>query len=142
MMNEPVSTIMTSELITVTPEDNLAKVYKIFRTNRIHHLPVVVGKKLVGILTTYDLFKLEKSLKEYGDIIVKDVMTTKLATLEPNAKVGSAVLIFIENLFHAVPIVDTDRNLVGIVSTLDVMKYSLKKQYPNRSAAYWGRTSV
>ena len=142
MMNEHVSTIMTSDLITVKPEDDLAKVYKIFRSKRIHHLPVVEGKKLVGILTTYDLFKLEKSLKEYGNILVKDVMTTKIATLEPNAKVGSAVLLFIENLFHAVPIVTEDRELVGIVSTLDVMKYTLKKQYPNRSAAYWGRTSV
>ncbi len=68
-------------------------------------------------------------------------MTTKLATLESNAKVGSAVLIFIENLFHAVPIVQ-DEKLVGIVSTLDVMKYSLKKQYPNRTPAYWGRTHL
>lgn len=142
MMNEPVSSIMTSELITVTPEDDLAKVYKIFRTNRIHHLPVVNGKKLVGILTTYDLFKLGKSLKEYSSILVKDVMTTKLATLEPHDKVGSAVLIFIENLFHAVPIVEGDHQLVGIVSTLDVMKYALKKQYPDRSPSYWGRTSV
>ncbi len=142
MMNEPVSTIMTSELITVVPEDNLSKVYKIFRSKRIHHLPVVNGKKLVGILTTYDLFKLGKSHTEYSDILVKDVMTTKLATLETNAKVGSAVLIFIENLFHAVPIVDHDSNLVGIVSTLDVMKYALKKQYPDRSPAYWGRTTA
>jgi acetoin utilization protein AcuB len=142
MMNELVSSIMTSDLITVTPEDTLAEVYKIFRANRIHHLPVVKGKKLVGILTTYDLFKLEKSLIDYGDTLVKDVMTTKLATLDSDAKVGSAVLIFIENLFHAVPIVENDGDLVGIVSTLDVMKYTLKKQYPNRTAAYWGRTSV
>ncbi len=140
MMNEPVTSIMTSDLITVVPEDNLAKVYKIFRTNRIHHLPVVNGKKLVGILTTYDLFKLEKSLIDYGGTLVKDVMTTKLATLESTAKVGSAVLIFIENLFHAVPIVEGE-NLVGIISTLDVMKYSLKKQYPNRTASYWGQSS-
>ena len=142
MMNEPVSTIMTSDLITVTPKDNLAKVYKLFRSHRIHHLPVVENKKLVGILTTYDLFKLEKSLEDYGEIMVKDVMTTKLATLESNSKVGSAVLLFTENLFHAVPIVEENGELVGIVSTLDVMKYSLKKQYPNRTAAYWGKTSA
>lgn len=141
-MNEAVSTIMTSKLITVGPDDNLAKVYKLFRSNRIHHLPVVKDKKLVGILTTYDLFKLEKSLKEYGETIVKEVMTTKLATLQSTSKVGSAVLLFIENLFHAVPIVEENGDLVGIVSTLDVMKYTLKKQYPNRTAAYWGRSSV
>ena len=142
MMNEPLTTIMTSDLITVKPEDNLAAVYKIFRSKRIHHLPVVVGKKLVGILTTYDLFKLQKAPEEYGNTLVKEVMTTKLATLPPNSKVGSAVLLFIENLFHAVPIVEENGDLVGIVSTLDVMKFTLKTQYPNRSASYWGRTSV
>ena len=95
----------------------------------------------IVVFEIYNFFKLEKSLEDYSTTLVKDVMTTKLATLESNAKVGSAVLIFVENLFHAVPIVEGE-NLVGIVSTLDVMEYSLKKQYPNRTAAYWGRSEA
>ena len=56
-MNEPISTIMTTELITIGPEENLSKAKELLTTRRFHHLPVVEGKKLVGLITTYDLFK-------------------------------------------------------------------------------------
>ena len=139
MMNEPLSSIMKTNLITVTPENTLRDAYNLLRSKRIHHLPVVEGEKLVGILTTYDIFKMETDPADYVNTKVKDVMTTKLATLGPNDKVGSAVLVFVENLFHAVPIVDAAGNAVGIVTTLDVMKYNLKKEYPNRYAD-WGKS--
>ncbi len=132
MMNEPVSTIMTRNLITVSPEDNLNKVREIFSSHRIHHLPVADNGKLVGLITTYDLFKLGKSHEEYENIKVTSIMTEKLATLEPNAKVGTACEVFLENLFHALPIVDENGMLVGIVTTFDVMKYTHIKEYPNR----------
>lgn len=139
MMNEPLSSIMTTNLVTVTPENTLREAYDLLRKKRIHHLPVVEGKKLVGIVTTYDIFKLQSSPPDFDTTKVRDVMTTKIATLSPDDKVGSAVLVFVENLFHAVPIVDKDRNAVGIVTTLDVMNYSLKKEYPDRYAN-WGQT--
>ena len=138
MMNEPISSIMTTQLITINPEDSLQHAYDILRSKRIHHLPVVEGRKLVGIITTYDIFKLNMAPDQYAKTKAKEIMTTRLATLGPNDKVGSVVLIFVENLFHAVPIVDDDGNAVGLVTTLDVMKYSLKKEYPGRYAA-WGR---
>lgn len=132
MMNEPVSTIMTRNLITVSPEDNLNRVREIFSSHRIHHLPVVENGKLIGLITTYDLFKLGKSHEEYEGIKVTSIMTDKLATLEPSAKVGTACEVFLENLFHALPIVEENGTLVGIVTTFDVMKYTHIKEYPNR----------
>ncbi len=89
-MNEPLSTIMTTELITVGPQDTLAKAAELLSTRRIHHLPVVEGKKLVGLLTTYDLFKIKHPQSEYAQIKVADVMTKKLATLEPKDHIGTA----------------------------------------------------
>ena len=135
MMNEPLSSIMTTDLITVTPDNTIRDAFDLLRAKRIHHLPVVEGSKLVGILTTHDIFKQETSPEDYSNIKVADLMTTELATLRPNDKIGSLVLVLVENLFHAVPIIDEERNAVGIVTTLDVMKYSLAKEYPNRD---WG----
>lgn len=131
MMNEPISSIMTTDLITVGPDDTLDRVRAIFLSKRIHHLPVVEGKRLLGILTTYDLFKLERPDTNLNQIKVRDAMTTKLAKLEPHQKVGIAAEVFLENLFHAVPIVEGE-NLVGIVTTFDVLKYNFKKEYPNQ----------
>ena len=130
MMNEPLSSIMTKEVVTVGPNDSLDKVRALLLSKRMHHLPVVEGHKLVGLLTTYDLFKLERSAG-LQDVWVKDAMTTKLATLEPHQKVGIAAEVFLENLFHAIPIVEGDK-LVGIVTTLDILKYNFRKEYPNQ----------
>ncbi|MEO6190780.1 MAG: CBS domain-containing protein [Saprospiraceae bacterium] len=131
MMNEVVSGIMSTVLKTVTPTDNLQTVKEILVSHRIHHIPVVEGKKLVGLITTYDLFKANIDHKEYINTKVGDVMTRKLAVIEPNDKVGTAAEIFMEHLFHAVPVVK-DGDLVGIVTSFDVLKYEYNKEYPPR----------
>lgn len=130
-MNEPISSIMIHNLVTLSPEDTLQKARDIFLHRRIHHLPVIEGEnRLVGLLTTWDLFKIEESPEDYGKYKVKDIMTTHLAVLEPDEKVGAAAELFLENLFHAVPIVKNGK-IVGLVTSFDVLKYEFQKEYPN-----------
>ncbi len=130
-MNDPISNIMSHELITVHPDDNMDKVLEIFKTNRIHHLPVTEGKKLVGLITTSDLLWMNKHFDEYSVFSVKDIMSTKLATLDVHAKIGTAAQIFLKNWFHALPILDEHGDLVGIVTSFDIVRYSYQKEYPN-----------
>lgn len=132
-MNEPLSTIMTTDLYTVGPDDSLGDARRLLLSHRIHHVPVVEGKSLVGLITTYDLFKLSYHPNEMDSVKVRDVMTTKLATLEPKDKIGSAAELFLEHLFHAVPIVK-DGELKGLVTSFDVMKYEFRKEYPSHFA--------
>jgi len=131
MMNEPLALIMSKNVITANAEDSLSVARGIFLKNKVHHLPIVNGSKLVGILTTYDLFKVTGPNKDYEKIKIKDVMTSHVATLEPEDKIGSAAELFLENLFHAVPIVK-DGELQGIVTSFDVIKYEFKKEYPTQ----------
>jgi len=65
---------MTRDLTTVTPGVTLNKVRSIFMEHSIHHLPVVEGGSLVGILTTYDLWKNEIAPKDVGKTRVDEVM--------------------------------------------------------------------
>ena len=131
MMNEPLSQIMTRNVVTAAADDTLAVARGIFLKNKVHHLPIVHGSKLVGILTTYDLFRVTGPNKDYDQIYIRDVMTKKVATLEPEDKIGSAAELFLENLFHAVPIVK-EGELKGIVTSFDVIKYEFKKEYPTQ----------
>ena len=132
MMNDALSTIMTENVITVAPNDNLMKVRNVFLEHKLHHIPVTQGdNELVGIITTADLWKMEKSYHEYGDMVVSEVMTTKMARLSPSDKIGVAAELFLENRFHAVPIVVAGK-LVGIVSSFDVMNYNFRKAYPRQ----------
>ena len=59
-------------------------------------------------------------------------MTKHVATLEPEDKVGSAAELFLENLFHAVPIVKNNE-LKGIVTSFDIIKYTFNKEYPTQA---------
>jgi len=133
MMNETVGSIMTTKLLTVSQEDTLQTVKEILINNRTHHVPVVEGKKMVGLVTTYDLFKLNVDHKDYAKTRVGNVMTKRLAFLESTDKIGTAAEVFMEHLFHALPVVDNGE-LVGIITTFDVLKYEYQREYPPKQS--------
>ena len=127
----PVSTIMTKDLLTVNPKDPLKVVKEIFENNRLHHIPVVRHKKIVGLISKTDLLyflkganpEKEKTRNEklLDKFCAEDIMTTGLAKLESDDRINVALEVFKENLFHAIPIVDGEE-LCGIVTTYDVIK--------------------
>ena len=80
------------------------------------------------LLHGFTLFKTRKS-DEYNDailrsLLVKEVMTKQLATLKPEDTLEMAAGFFRENLFHALPVVDDDNMLVGIITTYDLINYA------------------
>ena len=55
---EPISHIMTKSVVTVNQNDDLTKVVEKLKSNSIRHLPVVNGKKVVGIISRTDINRL------------------------------------------------------------------------------------
>ena len=133
MMNEAVHTIMTNNPISLSSNQSIADVDSLFKHHRIHHLPVVDDKKLVGLVTTYDLWN--HIDKDPTKIFVKDVMTRSVVKISPNDKIGTAAELFLDNRFHALPVVN-EGELVGIVTTFDLLKYEFKKAYDNHIILY------
>jgi CBS domain-containing protein len=131
MMNDRLSTIMTKNVITVKPTDTLATVKDILFSRGFHHVPVVEDKKLCGIITSYDMVRLDLPFSEYENIIVKDIMNKKVVTLTENELIGAAAQIFLKHLFHGLPIVNNDDELTGIVTTHDILKYEFLREYPD-----------
>ncbi len=136
----PVSTIMTKKLLTANPEDKLSEIKKIFDKHKIHHIPIVRYKSIVGIVSKTDLLYFLKGVSYdsgYEDMLnearlnnytAEEIMTTGLAKVSSNERIGVAVEVFKENLFHAIPVVD-DGELVGILTTYDIIRsLSLKNQ--------------
>lgn len=132
-----VAEIMTERVIVVRPNDTMDVIQDIFRKNNIHHVPVVDNGMVVGMVSHADylkllhgftLFKTKKS-DEYNDailrsLLVKEVMTKQVATLGPEDSLELAAGFFRENLFHALPVVDEDNMLIGIVTTYDLLNYA------------------
>ena len=118
--------IMTTSLITVSPEATLAQARALMRTNRIHHLPVVTdGDHLEGLLTQTDVLAATDSyLNEPDDRIracevsIRDVMVTNIATVGRNASLRQAALFLEKHRIGCLPVV-TDGKLVGIITDTD-----------------------
>lgn len=130
----PVSTIMSAKVITVSPDDTLLKINAIFKQYRIHHIPVVDDGRLVGMVSNSDLLFFQRGFKNGQDKFdnyrlkthqATQIMTRKIAKLEVSDRINVALEIFKENLFHAIPVVDSDK-LVGIVTTYDIISHLAK----------------
>ena len=132
--------VMTADVISVKATDTMNQVSLIFNSREIHHLPVIDGEgKIVGIISKTDYHKLEhgftlfksKESQAYNDAIMRsllasDVMTKQVVTLLPDDNISVAVDIFRENLFHAIPVVDENHKLVGILTTYDLLNYAFR----------------
>ncbi len=127
----PVSEIMTTNLHTLKPSASIAEAAELFEKHKIHHIPIVIDEKLVGIISMSDyLFFRRGFLDNHEDekleqirmnnYEVSYIMTKGLATLEPTTRVNVALEVFKENILHAIPVIDEDK-LVGIVTTHDII---------------------
>ncbi len=131
-----VAQIMTRDIIFVREDTICTEVQKIFDTHQIHHLPVLGDQgKLVGIISKLDYhmlldqftrFATPRSKKANANflnaLIAKEIMQKQVSTISPDESIGEAAKVFIENIFHCLPVVD-GKTLIGIVTSHDLLKY-------------------
>lgn len=129
--------IMTTDLVTADPDETLDSVKHKLLANHIQHIPVVDGKKIVGIISKGDihrmehhftLFQSEKALESnrqiFATILASEIMTKSLVTLKDTDAATIAVDLFRENLFHALPVVNEKGQLMGMISPMDLLRYA------------------
>lgn len=133
--NEAVTKIMTTELTTVHKGQKLSEVRRLLADNPYHHVPVVSGDQLIGMISATDMIKL--SLAIYGvderavDAMLDDqhtiesVMSTELVTIKSKDTVRTAAELLSKGVFHSLPVVDEEGKLLGLVTSTDVIEYLL-----------------
>ena len=129
----PISSIMSTNLITVAPEDTLERVKELLDSHNIHHLPVVDGPEIVGIVSSTDFRHFMRGFaRNQTDQLteqvrlrawkVQDIMTKGLAKVEAEDPIRTALEIFKTNRIHALPVVRNYTELVGIITTYDIIR--------------------
>lgn len=125
-----VSKYMTQKLITATPDMSVKQAFLLMRTHRVRHIPVVEGEKLVGIISDRDLRRprwadtLEDWTTYYqidDTHLVSDVMTRTPETVKASDDIRKAVKIFREHRYGALPVLNKDQELIGILSAQDLL---------------------
>ncbi len=122
--------IMTTDVVTVEPQNSVATAIRLMRQGQLRRLPVVEDGVLVGIVTAGDLRRvsgLASVLKDpsqdnlfWHHIPVANVMSRDLITLSPDTPISVAAQILVERKIGGLPVVQNGR-LVGIITASDLL---------------------
>ena len=130
MRDTSIERIMTPDPATISPQSSAAEARRMLDSNVINHLPVVEGDRLVGIVSSSDLLKLyllDDKLAMFARATVDQIMETNLVVLRKNATLRQAAEKLTMGNFHALPVVNKRRRLVGIVTSSDLINQLLNE---------------
>ena len=138
--------IMTRDLITISPETEIAQAAKLLLENGVNGMPVMEGRKLVGIICQSDLISqqkklpipslftlldgffslssmknLEKEVQKIAAIVVAHAMTPDPVTVGPETDIEEIADLMVDRNFHTLPVVDKGK-LVGIIGKADILR--------------------
>jgi acetoin utilization protein AcuB len=125
-----VSSRTTTEVLTVTPDTTLSEALALTRERGIRHLPVVDGRRLVGLVTDRDLRLAmpppwaDTAAQErflLGARTVTELMTSDVRTIGPDMPVEVAARFFIEDRIGCLPVMENGE-LVGILTASDLLR--------------------
>jgi len=125
---------MTREVITVDEEATIFDAQELLAENKIRHLPIIDrDRRLVGIVTDRDIRSAlpYSSLLEHCDetekeriarFKVKDIMTKDPISISPTYTIQDALLLIQNSKVGALPVVDDNHKLTGIISVRDLLR--------------------
>ncbi|MCK4714258.1 MAG: CBS domain-containing protein [Candidatus Aenigmarchaeota archaeon] len=113
-----VSDIMTSSVKTVSPGDSVSKTIFLMEKHNVKEVPVVDGRKLMGVI---DFHTIIKNVKASPEMKVRGKML-KYPTVGPNADVDECIRLMVESGIEFLPVLEKDR-LIGVVSDYDILKW-------------------
>lgn len=125
-------------VVTMVPhlslEDSELEAVRLLNAADVHTLPVLKDGKVVGVVHAREVLKaLAPFFKGYK---LSDISTTKLFSLDENEPISKAINQFREKGFDHVPVLDKKGNLIGIVSTTDLLEKYFA--HPQKREGGWG----
>jgi len=129
-----VEEIMSKELFVVSWNDPLKKVIDYMKTENIRHVPVIEDGKFVGLITQNKIneyvrkriYDPEDEIDEEEFSRVSDfdyLVNRNIPVLFPEDSLLKVLELFIKKKYDCLPVVDSNQNLVGLVSNIDVLLY-------------------
>ncbi len=122
---------MTRNPQMISPETSVRAAFLKMRSEGYRHLPVVRDQKLVGMVTDRDLRRPDLTDDPEGwhdfyhlddDYEVRHVMTSRVESMSPSDSLEKALDLLIERKFGAAPVIDKNGSMIGILTTLDLLR--------------------
>lgn len=131
---KPVSEIMSTNLLTCSPNDEVDEVWRLMQDKSLAGLPVVAKNKLVGIVTQKDLLESGAVMPTFeshkgrfkASTKISAVMKTNIIAVQPSVKAIRVAKVMVSKDIGRVPVVDEEGRLIGIVDREDIARLIIK----------------
>jgi CBS domain-containing protein/gamma-glutamylcysteine synthetase len=125
-----VEEFMQTDLFTVQRDDIIEFVAEMMDWRKVRYMPVENAQgKLVGLVTSRLLlrhFTKNNQLPKKQQVLVKDIMLDKPTTVKPTATLIEALRIMRESEIGCLPVVNDEKELIGIITEMDFLRISLR----------------
>ncbi len=131
-----VGEIMTSKVVTVEMDDSLEVIRDIFRKVKFHHLIVVDGEKIVGVLSDRDFLKaispyvntMSETNRDRATLEKRahQIMSHYPVTVQKSCQTQTAAKLMLDRRVSCLPVTMPDGILVGVVTWKDVFRAFLE----------------
>ncbi len=112
---------MTQNPVILSPEEDVQVAFNLLTIKEVRQAPVLDNGKLIGIVTDRDLrMAIVQDLND-TNLTVRNFMTSNPKTVFEDAPLQSAANIIAEKKFNALPVISESGNLVGIITTTDIL---------------------
>ena len=130
--------LMSKNVITVHIDDRLVKVKELFEKNSFHHLMVINDKgELAAVISDRDYTKAIHPNIDKPSATVKDLATLnkrvhqivkrEAVVIAEHASLKAVIQMFYENKISCLPVVDSNKRPVGVISWRDILKWLYEK---------------
>lgn len=130
--------IMTTRVISVAMDDTLQSIRRIFNTRNLHHLLVMEGELLCGVISDRDLLRalspfMDSAAEQVRDTVVlqkraHQIMTRQPIVAHPDDTLDTAAALMRYHKISCLPIVDYQLQVQGIVTLRDLVDEAFPKR--------------
>ncbi len=127
---------MSSHPVTIHTDADYKKALNLMQKHALHHVPVLdASDRLVGIVAERDLLLAAthylQSTIEIGEVMHRNVVTAK-----PDMPITEAAMLMVNNRIGGLPVLDSRRCVVGIITETDIFKAFVDTLQPGKSITH------
>lgn len=128
---------MTEAVLSINVNEPAGEVLRLLAGYPVHHLPVLSDQKVVGMLSTADVMKIQAFIPKTGlpadvylskHLEVATLMRKPAITIRGHATLLDAARLMASHGVHALPVVNERDCLLGIITTTDIMHAALERR--------------
>ncbi len=116
-----ISQYMSRSVVTVTPQTEFHRAFDLMRSRNIHHLPVVDGGRVVGIVAERDLLLAAANFGS-SEVPIGEIMRSPAVCVGESALLKEAARLLVVRHIGSLPVLDSKKALVGIITETDIFK--------------------